>query len=284
MFDRRDSSSTETETWTHLSAQDLARVASGGSTRSEEDRHLASCRECLTAYAELVRCRAETDLRANEAPPEILHLGQVTMDRLMTAEAQVEHTPENMPIPGARPRRVWAFVPGVAAAAVLLFLVMRGPAPSVLPEAELLEPVRTALISQSAHGLVNPLVADENLDAAPVLRGGTVQPLNTGGGGLRESIAQLRRHYQENPESSALAVWLVSALQADGQLRSARGYLELAVRKHPQDADLRMLEIVQEYREGNSAGAESALRARVEAHPNDELARRNLAKLLAEIS
>jgi tetratricopeptide (TPR) repeat protein len=263
----------------HLDDARLASVASGFDPDADEKLHLASCRTCSAVYAELVRVRAELLLDRFTAPVQVLRDGHayIAARSRSAAPVQTAGIPGQPPVSASQhSRRAWWALPhGLAVAAVLLFTVLSTHFHDAVPSAELPETVRQALIEDSAHGMWHPLVADAEYFEGPALRGpGTPRE------GLDEALDELQAGLQADPNSPRRHEALIAGFQAADQPRNAREYLNVALEMYPSDVGLRALEVVQNYREGHLSEAESGLRARLLAHPGDELATLDLAILL----
>jgi hypothetical protein len=138
---------------------------------------------------------------------------------------------------------------------------------------ELPASVHQALVAESAHGLVHPLVADASEFEAPVLRGGATRV-------DAAEVESLRVQAADYPDSLGVQIAVVAGFQAADQLANARAYLDNALHRHPESRGLRALQVVQDYREGDADRAEARLRSRLTDDPGDDLARLNLAILL----
>jgi hypothetical protein len=261
----------------HLSDARLASVASGVAATSGEELHLAGCRSCAALYAELVHLRGLELTEELEAPGELLAAGHEFL-RVRASEAAATPDPSGTLVRLRARRVVSRMAPTLATAALLILAISRvfvAPDPTTV---ELPEMLRLALIEDSAHGLVHPLVATEAAFEAPVLRGGELR----GGALSADLIDEMHARVREAPESATAFAALVATFQAADQLRNARVFLDAAIEAHPTDSGLAMLEIVQDFCEGNLTQAEAALRARIATEARDDLARLNLAILLQE--
>jgi hypothetical protein len=261
----------------HLSYARLASVASGVAATSGEELHLAGCRQCAALYAELVHLRGLELTGEFEAPQELLAAGHEFI-RSRASSTAATPSPAGTLV-ASRARRVASrLAPALAIAALLILAVGRNfiaPGPTTV---ELPEVLRLALIEDSAHGLVHPLVADAAAFNAPVLRGAEprANALST------DLIDEMQERLRSDPESGPASAVLVATFQAADQLRNARVFLDAAVEAHPRDSELAMLEIIQDFREGSLPQAEAALRGRITGAAGDDLARLNLAILLLE--
>jgi hypothetical protein len=249
---------------THLDDRRLAAIASGERPTSEEERHLARCRRCAAGYAEIIRSRAEELAGRPAAPAEIVEAGHAFVR---------SHSSNPSPSPARRWRSLRWVAPGIAAAVVALFLFTRPGPPDSTSSIELPVSVHRALVAESAHGLVHPLVADADDFDAPVLRGDATRV-------DAAAIESLRAKAVAHPDSIGLQLAAVAGFQAAGQLANAHAYLDEALHRNPDSLELRALQIVQDYREGDADRAEERLRAWLADDPGDDLARLNLAILL----
>ncbi len=261
----------------HLNDRRLAELASGVAADPRDEVHLATCRVCAAAYAELRQIRTQDLAGELQAPEEILATGHDFVTQRVTRNSPTgSRTPTPVLMSPSRRRGQWRLASAAAlAASLLLFLghsrLEETPKTPVLPEA-----IRAALIRDSSYGLVHPLVADAQAFDAPALRGPDDEAFAVEG----TILDDLQVRLSNQPSSAELATLVISAFQAAGQQRNAREFLDAARARHPLDSRLEMLEVIQDYREGDLTSAEALLRSRMQRRTDDELSRLNLAILL----
>jgi len=242
---------------THPDKELVAALVHGNVAPSEAqsiERHMASCDECFSAYAEAVEAEIQ---QWNAAPVPLEEYWR---------RAALDVAREGTRTQRERPRP-WKPVAVMGAAsfaiAILAFWFLRpGIRPTVVSG-----PLATIVGEASARGLVLPggeAWADRTI---PPYRGPT--PGDPEAQMALRSLARLR--------SADDAVGAVSGSVALGQLRVAQSLLEESKQRFAGDSRVSILEAVLAYEEGDLAAAKTLLEAVVRERPHDPLARLDLA-------
>jgi hypothetical protein len=252
----------------HFDDARIAAIANGASPTPDEEGHLAECRNCAAVYGELVHLRiAGLTGDVAEAPTHILAAGhQFITDRSVTWQE-----PRRRPgFSSWRRGLTLRVAPALVAVAVLLILVGRG----LSPDIELPGEVRLALVERStAAGQVHPLVCSDPAVEKESERG-SGQP-----GGTWSD--ELRAHVEADQAAvGEIAAYVASLQISDHEL--ARLEIDAALHDHPDDETLLSLDLYQLSLEAEVDELEARLKSRLETHPDDGLARLNLAILYHE--
>lgn len=233
----------------HLSPEELAVLAEGGDrgrSAHAASGHLARCRSCMSAYADIVRYRA-----AWLAFPEAFGGGTAT--------------PPNR-------------FPWVAAAGVI---VLMGIAVAMLAGRERAGPDHgpiTALIeSASAEGLVIPGGEAGAAGTESLYRSGPAT-----GDDVEGELERLRTRHESDPQSSRDIQQLAAGYLAAGRLDLAGDYVADGLARAPTDARLLTVAGIVAHRNGDFDEAERRLRAALRSSPNDLTAMLDLGLVLAE--
>jgi hypothetical protein len=238
----------------HPDWNELAALTDRGSdgARPELLEHLAACPACLAAWSAAVEARDRELAALDVAAAELPRASSVSRRRSWP-----------------QPRRLAWGLGGLAAAALLLFVLIPqqpdSPAPSG-PQDRL----QHRLGGLSHHGLVYPRV--QALGATPITdyRAGL-----TNGAAIDLSVWSER--FAADAADTEAAFWLAAGFLSRGQIDHADDVLRRALRRTPQDRDLRHLAVIAAYQRSDLAAATDTLRAILHTHPGDDLARLNLA-------
>jgi tetratricopeptide (TPR) repeat protein len=258
----------------HLSVDEIAVLAEGEVGAQERDTalaHLAICRSCMAVYADAVRYRA-----AWLARPDLFR----TPDTLVRFALEALRRDEGPPT--RRTRVPTPVAPMVAVAAT--FVIVAGVAlvwggfGRGHGDSKLAAPIRTALETSSATGLVIPGGERGANTPPPGLRSGdAVTPLD-----LETAVEQARTRYESGQRSPADGYAVAAGLLALGQLDAARGYSDEARRRAPEDFRLHVLAANIAYRSNDLGTAERELRSALQIRRGDPVASLDLALVLSE--
>ena len=267
----------------HLATEDLAALVEG---RLADDgalplrRHVASCQECLAAYAEAVRYRAEwlADPDAFRSDPTLVETGMEVARKPAGNERHQPILRRSESIVGPRPARgwipLWRWSAATIAATVVIAIWFwpRFPAshrPPGLPPA-----VARAVGDYSALSLVIPGGEQGAVASEPVYRAGPSEL-------PRDIVARLlAAHERERSQRSAYAA--AAALLVNGQKAAARDHVDEGLRLGNEDADLLVLAAAISYRESDLVKAEVELRRSLRIRPNNPTATLDLGIVLSE--
>ncbi|HKA60641.1 MAG TPA: hypothetical protein VKD28_18640, partial [Gemmatimonadales bacterium] len=245
-----------TELEGHLSPEELAVLAERGRDGASREalEHLARCRSCMSAYADVVRYRAGL-----LAFPDAFEGDE---DRAGRDPNGGRVDPRVGTSNRARPRAAaWraaaAMVIVVSAVAIVWWI--RQPRP---PRDG--DPIIAMLESASADGLVIPGGEAGAAGAPSVYRAPQVES-EAGDAALE----RLRRAYESAPPAERDGRRLVAALVAAGQVELARVYASEGLVREPNDVQLLTLAGIVAYRSGDLAQAERRLRAALQSSPGD---------------
>jgi hypothetical protein len=137
-----------------------------------------------------------------------------------------------------------------------------------------LGPVRDAIAAASVRGLRFPEAGEPGEEAASRTRSPEFPAA------LARSLSTLRARFEADPSHSPeVAFWLAAGLTTTGNLKTARGVVDIARVHLPFDRRLWNLDAVLTAAEGDTALARDRLEALTEKFPNDVLARENLRGL-----
>ena len=241
----------------HADWNDLATLAEHGHEGADGDllAHLAVCADCMAAYAEAVRAR---DLELAGEP----------------AAATVPARPAPVFMHPATRRRRWGMAAwgtgGLAAAAVLLFLVLPGGPEGIGPDDPRFA-LQARLVELSQEGPLLPGVDRLGTGEVRYRAGDAATP------GLDALLEPWTRRFGADPADSEAAYWLGAGYLATGRLNYAEDVLRRALQRHPEAAGLRHLYAVTAYRLNELDRAEAVLRDILADRPDDGTARFNLA-------
>lgn len=263
----------------HLSSAEIAILVDGnpqGAVTDERRDHLATCPECYAAYAEAVteRLGHPSSEKAESVPADWI----TAATALATAgrKAQRDRRPTRL---GLRP----AFIGCAAVAAMILIVVWHwpdspsGPIPNLDPghQAQLV----AALMASSQEGMILPGGEGAANVERPVYRGDEIPA----GAALSAAIDDATNAYLATESSADLAVQVIGAEIAIGQIGNARVMLEHARRRFTTDDRLIVLEAVIAYRQSELVRAEELLRQVVPDDGGCAAALFNLGFLLGEL-
>jgi Flp pilus assembly protein TadD len=137
-----------------------------------------------------------------------------------------------------------------------------------------LRPVREAIAAASATGLRYPEVRE------PAAETETRPPSSESSAALARSLSTLRARFEEDPSHSPdTAFWLAAGLTTTGNLKTARGVVDIARVHTPFDQRLWNLDAILTVAEGDRALARERLETLTEMFPDNALARENLRAL-----
>lgn len=238
----------------HPDWNDLAALAEGADLPHADDlhRHLAGCRQCAAAHAEIVRIALD---------PERLVVPADLRQAAMAAG------PASVRSRSLRPRLLPAFATATALAAAVIFMVQMG--------ADRGHPaIQAALIEQTPSGLVLPGLIPDAASPSIIYR-------DAGSAELEPELQALAAEYHHD-QNVDTAFWLGSGYLAAGRIEAAADLMREARRLHPDDSRLIIVEAVAAYRRSRLDIAESLLHQILEADPDHAVARYNLALVLSE--
>jgi len=235
----------------HLDPEELAILAEGQRPSPQVVEHLAQCRSCMSAYADVVRYRAAT---------------------LVFPDAFEDSDPGPWTAVG-RARARWlalaaCLVVGLGIA-LTLGTIRRQPAAR--------DPISALLERSSGQGLVLPGGEAGAVGATLAYRSG-----RTASEDAEQAVEALRTRYEREPARGREVTRLAAGLVALGRLDLARDYVAEGLAATPQSAPLLTLAGIVAYRNGDDAQAERHLRDAVMAAPGDLTAALDLGLLLCE--
>jgi len=232
----------EHERWSeehHLELEDLAALAEGRTNPElpQESRdHLATCRTCMSAYAEAVRYRAAWLSSRNP---------------FIGAAPAMSRPRAQRPVPGGAQ---WILAATALAAAVLLSvsvpsLLIHRPEPMPTEIRRLLERasgVGLVMLGGEAGAAITPTAyrSGSHADAAE-----------------EQAIENLRLHYEGGHRSADALYELGAGLVASDRLDLARDYVAEGRRRFPADHRMLLLDGILAYRSHDLAEAERILEA-----------------------
>jgi tetratricopeptide (TPR) repeat protein len=257
-----------TELAGHLTPEELAVLAErGGHGASREAvEHLARCRSCMSAYADLVRYRA----------------GWLAFPEAFDGDEDPESRPSGDP--GAtrdvrkrltRPQQ--ATLLAAAAAVVIVFGLATGWRASRLEPPRDAGPLTTLLERASAEGLVIPggeagaAGMTSPYRSAPVVDDASEQALD-----------RWLAKFENRPPSYLEAQNLAAGLLAAGRLDLAGDYIREGLTRAPGDLQLLTLAGILAHRRGDLVQAERSLHDALGTSPGDLTAMLDLGLVLAE--
>ncbi|HEY3217114.1 MAG TPA: tetratricopeptide repeat protein [Candidatus Eisenbacteria bacterium] len=263
----------------HMNVEDLALLAEGRMGQPASlalHDHLSKCRSCMAAYAEAVRYRA-----AWLAAPEAFRPSRALVDAGLQIPSNRKVGPRDPVAQASRPRRHdrrtrW-MVASAGLAACLAAALALGPARFGLRAGAgaLPPPIRAALETSSARGLVLPRGEAGAVAERPVYRSG-------GAVSLSEEVTRAIQAYERGRRTPAQTYTVGAGLLVSGQLDAARDYVEEGLRRYPRDARLLVLAADIAYRTSELGQAEVSLRTALRSRPGDATIVLDLAIVLAE--
>ena len=238
----------------HPDWNDLAALAEGAELPHADDlhRHLAGCRQCAAAHAEIVRIALH---------PERLVVPADLRQAAMAAG------PASVRSRSSRPRLLPAFAAATALAAAVVFMVQMG-------NDQVHPAIQSALLQQTPSGLVLPGLIPDATSASIVYR-------DAGSAEIGPELQALAAEYRHD-QNVDTAFWLGSGYLAAGRLEAAADLMREARRRHPDDSRLIIVDAVAAYRRSRLDLAEALLRQILLADPGHAVARYNLALVLSE--
>lgn len=247
----------------HLSPEDLAVLAEGrGSERTVLDaaEHLARCRNCMSAYADVVRYRA----------------GWLVFPDAFAGDTSASAAPRGGRA-GARTRSfgrspLWATA---AALVVLLGVAWFWLAGRREPRHDN-GPVTALIERASASGLVIP-GGEAGAMLPSLYRSGPVADDDA-----MRALDQMSAEYDRDPRPDRDVSRLAAGLVAAGRIDLAGSYIVEGLRRAPRDPRLLTLAGIVAHRTGNLARAEQQLRDALRASPDDLVATLDLGLVLKE--
>lgn len=257
----------------HLSTAEIAILVDGNPEGAVPDKrrdHLAMCPECYAAYAEAVR-----DRLAHAAGDETAVAPEdwIAAATALGTDAHDRERGRRLAFPRLRPALI-----GVASVAAMIALVVwlwPGAPSGSRAETELV----AALMASSQAGMILPGGEGAADVQHPVYRGETA-PASAA---LSAAIDDATSAYLTAGSSVDLAVQVIGAEIAIGQIGNAQVMLEHARRRFPADQRLILLEAVIAYRQSDLAQAEELLRQVVAIDSECAAALFNLGFLLSEL-
>ena len=248
----------------HLSPEDLAVLAEGrGSERTVlgAAEHLARCRSCMSAYADVVRYRA----------------GWLAFPDAFAGDTGVPAAPRGGRA-GARTRsfsrsHLWATA---AALVVLVGVALFWLAGRHEPRRDE-GPIAALLERASADGLVIPGGESGAAPSSTLYRSQTAVDRD-----FERTITRMMAEYESSNPANRDVFPLAASLVAAGQLDLARSYIAEGSIRAPDDAKLMILAGIVAHRRGDLAEAERQMRRAVAVSPGNLTAQLNLGLLVAE--
>jgi len=248
----------------HLSPEDLA-VLAEGADRDQAPRelldHLARCRSCMAAYADVVRYRA----------------GWLAFPKAFTrAKGTVRGRRPGVHAPRALMQgRAALFL--AAAGFVVVFVLAGAWLTGRLAPRRPSDPIAALIERASAEGLVIPGGEAGASRQARTYRSGSVVDDEAG-----RALERMRAEHERAPREHRDVHTLVAGLLASGRVDLAGDYVEEGLARAPEDSRLLTLSAIVAHRTGNLSGAERRLRSALQASPGDATATLDLGIVLAE--
>lgn len=245
----------------HLSAEDLAVLAEArkpDQAEPEAIEHLARCRSCMAAYADIVRYRAGWLVfpeAFREEPGPLREVSPRRQGVVRSWRAALLATAAGLVV-----------VIGIAA----LWIGRIGPRPDAGPITALLE-------LASAEGLVIPGGEAGAEGTTTLYRSAPGQEESA------RAVERLRADYENDPRSGREVHLLAAGLLASGRLNLASAYVADGLARNPDDPRLLTLAGIVAHRSRDLPEAERRLREALDASPGDLTAMLDLGLVLMEM-